>query len=76
VLGAIATVHDGRTRLAREVLAALPETYGIDVLEPPIPKSVRVAEAPARSVSVLEHAGRSKSAEAYRALAHTIDEKL
>ncbi len=76
VLGAIATVHDGRTRLAREVLAALPETYGIEVLEPPIPKSVRVAEAPARGVSVLEHAGRSKSAEAYRALAHTIDEKL
>jgi chromosome partitioning protein len=76
VLGAIATVYDGRTRLARQVLASLPETHGIEVLEPPIPKSVRVAEAPAKSVSVLDHAGRSKSAEAYRALARTIDEKL
>jgi chromosome partitioning protein len=76
VLGAVATVYDGRTRLAREVVARLPRTHGIAVLEPPIPKSVRVAEAPARSVSVLGHAGRSKSAEAYRALARTIEGAL
>lgn len=75
VLGAIATVYDGRTRLAKEVLATLPEVYGIPVLDPPIPKSVRVAEAPARGVSVLTHARRSKSAEAYRELAATIEAK-
>jgi len=73
VLGAIATVYDGRTRLAREVMAALPETYGVEVLEPAIPKSVRVAEAPGQSVSVLHHARRSKSAAAYRELARAID---
>lgn len=76
VLGAIATVYDGRTLLARAVLADLPETHGIEVLDPPIPKSVRVAEAPGLSVSVLSHASRSKSAEAYRALARTIDSRL
>jgi len=73
VLGAIATIYDGRTRLARQVVGSMEATYNIEVLDPPIPKSVRVAEAPALSLSVLQHAATSKSAEAYRRLAVTID---
>ncbi len=73
VLGGIATMFDGRTRLANQVLADVSEIHGIDVLDPPIPKSVRVAEAPGRGRSVLEHARTSKPAEAYRALAETIE---
>src|SRR5207253_7292297 len=42
VAGAIATMYDGRTRLSREVLASVPERHGLEVLPPPIPKSVRV----------------------------------
>lgn len=73
VIGAIATMFDSRTRLAREVVEDLPQRYGIQVLDPPIPKTVRVAEAPARGMSVLEHARRSKASDAYRALARTLD---
>jgi chromosome partitioning protein len=73
VLGGIATMFDGRTRLAQQVLGDVTETHGLEVLEPPIPKSVRVAEAPGRGRSVLEHARRSKPAEAYRELAATIE---
>ncbi len=69
VRGAIATMFDGRTRLAREVLEDIRQRYDIDVLEPPVPKSVRVAEAPAGGSSVLEYAPRSPSAEAYRQIA-------
>jgi chromosome partitioning protein len=76
VLGVVATMYDPRTRLARETLAAVGQTYGLAVLEPPIPKSVRVAEAPGRGGSVLSHAPRSPSADAYRALATTIDDVL
>ena len=47
--------------------------YGLDVLEPPVPKSVRVAEAPGRGCSVLDDAPRSRSAAAYRELAERID---
>ena len=72
VAGAIATMYDGRTRLSREVLASVPERHGLEVLPPPIPKSVRVAEAPGTSRSVLEHAPRSAAAEAYRSLASTL----
>jgi chromosome partitioning protein len=76
VLGGVATMFDGRTRLAGEVIEAVGETHGLEVLPPPIPKSVRVAEAPGRGRSILGHAGTSKPAEAYRRLAASIEERL
>lgn len=76
VLGAVATMYDGRTNLARRVLEELPEQYGVEVLPPPIPKTVRVAEAPEAGKTVLTYARRSRAAEAYRELAATIEEHL
>ncbi len=72
VLGGIATMFDGRTNLARQVLQDVETTHGLRVLQPPIPKSVRVAEAPGKGRSVLKHARSSKPAQAYRELAATI----
>jgi chromosome partitioning protein len=69
VQGVIATMYDPRTRLAKETLANVGAAYGLPVMQPPVPKSVRVAEAPGRGCSVLRHAPRSASADAYRALA-------
>ncbi|TCI98910.1 ParA family protein [Aeromicrobium sp. IC_218] len=69
VLGVLPTAYDGRTRHARAVLETIGETYGLDVLEPAIPKSVRFAEAPAIGRSVLGTSPRHKGAEAYRAVA-------
>jgi chromosome partitioning protein len=73
VRGVVATMFDGRTKLGREVLDDVRTRYGVEVLEPAVPKSVRVAEAPGRGRSVLEHASRSSSAEAYRALAARLE---
>lgn len=72
VAGAIATLFDGRTRLAHEVIDEIQTQYEIEVLDPPIPKSVRVAEAPARGRSVVQHAPSSRPAVAYRELAKTL----
>jgi chromosome partitioning protein len=76
ILGAVATMYDGRTKLARRVLEEIPEVYGIEILPPPIPKTVRVAEAPEVGATVLTYAKRSRAAEAYRELAATIEERL
>ena len=62
-------MYDGRTNHARAVLADVSDRYGMPVLEPAIPKSVRFAEAPAAGRSVLSTAGRTPGAEAYRELA-------
>lgn len=73
VIGVVATMYDPRTRLAQETLAGVGSSYGLTVLEPPVPKSVRVAEAPGRGSSVLRHAPSSPSAAAYRELARVLD---
>lgn len=69
VLGVLPTMFDGRTNHARAVLADVAGRYGLEVLEPPIPKSVRFAEAPAAGRSVLATARRTRGAEAYRSVA-------
>lgn len=69
VRGAVATMFDGRTKLANQVVEQVGIDYGIEVLEPYVPKSVKVAEAPAQGRSILAHAPRSRPAQAYRSLA-------
>jgi chromosome partitioning protein len=72
VRGVIATMYDGRTKLAATVIEDVRARFSLEVIDPPVPKSVRVAEAPGRGRSVLTHAPTSKAAEAYRQLARTI----
>ena len=69
IAGVIATLFDGRTNLAHQVVEQVQRDYGVEVLEPYVPKSVKVAEAPAKGRSILTHAPRSASAAAYRDLA-------
>jgi chromosome partitioning protein len=72
VRGVIATMYDGRTKLAANVVEQVRARYGLEVIDPPVPKSVKVAEAPGQGRSILTHAPGSKAAEAYRQLATAI----
>ena len=76
VLGILPTLYDGRSTHAREVLEDVGERYGLPVLDPPIPKTVRFAEAPAVGRSILATARSSKGAQAYRAVAAGLLERL
>jgi len=68
LLGAIPTLYDSRTTHSRDVLADVSDRYDMPVLSPPVPRTVRFAEASASGATVL--AGRkNKGAEAYRELA-------
>ena len=69
IRGVLPTMFDSRTNLSRAVLADVKERYQLRVLEPPIAKSIRFAEAPAAGRSVLTTAGRTRGAEAYREIA-------
>lgn len=66
VRGILPTMLDARTSHGRAVLADVRERYPVPVLEPPIPKSIRFAEAPALGESVLRTARSSAGAKAYR----------
>ncbi|MDJ0790569.1 MAG: AAA family ATPase [Acidimicrobiia bacterium] len=76
VLGGIATMFDSRTNLGKKVLVEVQEIHGLNVIDPPVPRSVRVAESPGEGVSVLSHARRSRSAAAYVELADNIEAML
>jgi chromosome partitioning protein len=73
VRGVLPTMVDARTRLSHDVVASIPEQYGLPVLEPAVPKSVKTAEAPGRGRTVLTHAPSSKVAAAYRSLAEQLE---
>ncbi len=66
VWGVLPTLYDGRTNHARTVLETISETYELDVIEPPIPKTIKFAEAPAAGRSILATSRSSKGAKAYR----------
>ena len=71
MLGVVATMYDGRTRLARDVADEL--RRHIDTLfETIIPRSVRLGEAPSHQMAVLQYAPDSRAAEAYRELAQEV----
>jgi chromosome partitioning protein len=69
VWGVLPTLYDGRTNHARTVLETISDTYGLEVIEPPIPKTIKFAEAPARGRSILATSRSSKGAAAYREVA-------
>lgn len=68
LLGALPTLYDSRTTHSRDVIFDVADRYSLAVLAPPIPRTVRFAEASASGSSVL--AGRkNKGANAYREFA-------
>ena len=69
VWGVLPTLYDGRTNHARAVLDTIAETYALDVIGPPIPKSIRFAEAPAAGRTILSTSAGNKGAAAYREVA-------
>lgn len=71
-IGILPTMYDGRSNHAREVLEDLGGRYQLPVLSPPIPRTVRFAEAPAAGRSILDTAHSSKGAVAYREVTESI----
>jgi chromosome partitioning protein len=69
VIGILPTLYDGRSLHARQVLADVGERYGVPVLEPPIRKSIKFAEASQAGRSILSYAPTHPGADAYRQIA-------
>ena len=71
LLGALPTLYAARTTHSRDVLFDVADRYQLPVLSPPIPRTVRFAEASASGSSVI--AGRkNKGALAYQELAQAL----
>jgi chromosome partitioning protein len=72
VAGMLLTMHDGRTRLARDVEREVREHFPALVFETVIPRNIRVGEAPSFGRPVIHHDPHSSGAEAYFSLAQEV----
>ena len=70
--GVVITMHDERTRLARDVERELRDHLPELVFKTVIPRSVRIAEAPSFGVPVIAHAPASSGSAAYHELAREL----
>jgi len=72
ISGILATIHKSRTLHSQEVLELVRERYGDVVFDVVIKDSIRFAETPLAGMSILQYAGSSEGANAYRALAKAV----
>ena len=72
VAGMLLTMHDGRTRLARDVEREVRKHFTELVFETVIPRNVRIGEAPSFGRPVIHHDPHSSGAEAYFSLAQEV----
>lgn len=76
LLGVLPTMMDSRTTLSAQVLEEIKKHFPGKVFEHPIPRNVRLAEAPSHGVPVGAYDRFSKGSRAYKAVTKEILERL
>ena len=76
LLGAVITLHDKRTTLAKDVHKAMSEVFGGRVFVTTISKSIRLEESPAHRESIFTFAPQSTGAYEYYKLCEEVMERV
>jgi chromosome partitioning protein len=76
LLGAVITLHDKRTTLARDVQKAISEVFGDRIFQTTISKSIRLEESPAHRESIFTFAPQSSGAYEYYRLCEEVIERV
>jgi len=71
----VLTMFDGRTRLANDVADEIRKHYPNELIDIPIPRAVRVSEAPGFNQTVMTYDASSPGAVAYMAVARELAER-
>lgn len=66
IAGVIMTMFDVRTRLALQVVNEVRLHFPEEIFEPPIPRNVRLSEAPSHGEDILAYAPKSSGCQAYQ----------
>jgi len=69
IIGIVLTMYDSRTNLSMQVSNEIKRHFPGKVFATPIPRSVRLSEAPSHGLSIFDYDPRSKGAAAYMSLA-------
>jgi chromosome partitioning protein len=71
----VLTMFDGRTRLANDVADEIRKHYPNELIDFPIPRAVRVSEAPGFNQTVMTYDASSPGAIAYMSVARELAER-
>jgi chromosome partitioning protein len=72
MLGVVTTMYDGRTNLAQQVLEEVRRYFPNHTFERPVPRSIRVGEAPSYGKLLIEYDPQCRASAAYTTLAREI----
>lgn len=72
IFGAVLTMYDRRTAIARRVVREVRQTFPGHVFESVIPRNTELAEAPSVGQTILEYAEHSRGAKAYEHLSEEL----
>jgi chromosome partitioning protein len=75
ILGAVMTMYDERSRLAKDVFNQLYQFFPNKIFRTVIPRNIQLAEAPSYGQSILHYDRRSSGGKAYERLAREIIEQ-
>lgn len=73
--GVVLTMHDGRTKLARQVAAEARSFFGHGVFNTIVPRNVRLSESPSFGQPIFLYDKDSIGAAAYRSLASELEDR-
>ena len=73
--GVILTMYDGRSIMSRQVSTEITRFFGAKVYENPVPRNIKVAEAPSFGNPISVHAPKSAGAQAYQNIARQFLER-
>src|SRR5215470_1067607 len=76
ILGAVITMHDRRTSLARDIRSQIHKVFGEKVFKTTITKSIRLEESPAHKESIFSFAPESSGATEYYSLSEEVIERV
>ena len=72
IFGVLMTMYDGRTTLSKQVVDEVKGYFGKTVFETPIPRSVKISEAPSFGMPITEYDPHGKGSIAYIELAKEV----
>lgn len=72
IYGVLMTMYDGRTTLSKQVVDEVKSYFGKIVFDTPIPRSVKISEAPSFGIPITQYDPHGKGSIAYKELAKEV----
>lgn len=76
IFGVVMTMFDARTNLSKQVVEEVKDFFDKQLFDTVVPRSVRLSEAPSFGQPITEYDPSGKGAEAYRALAKEVIDRV